>query len=167
MSRRCTSTIAHISLLLLLTTGCGSVQQGMVAGSTPTATPVTLTQLASSYRILANRLRVALCGFAAIAASKDPSTDILRGAAKNTADTSSSVTNRLAKLPWPGRMQADSQNLIMAVARVEADLRIAAERSTRASVIKHAQSALKLIKRIPQSSASLRKDLHIADESWC
>jgi hypothetical protein len=160
--------IASVAICLMAATGCGSVSVAMVPVSTPTATPaVTLPQLAAAYPTLAKRLDMVLCALATIAASGNSSTASLKSAARYAADTSNWVTNRLAQLPWPGRLQADSQVLIMAIARVEAELRLASNAKSRPAVMKHIHKAQQLIARIPLAATQLRRDLHVVSGGGC
>jgi hypothetical protein len=168
MSRRCTLMIASVAICLLGATGCGGAAAGFPQASTPSATAtVSLTQLRAAYESQVRQLDAALCQFAAVVGSSSSSTDALKRAASDTAAVSRLVTNRLAARPWPGRLQADSQVLIMAIAAVEAKLRLATLPTSRPAVMKHIQKAQQLIARIPLAGAQIRKDLQVASGSGC
>jgi hypothetical protein len=168
MSRRCTLTVSSLLMCVGLTAACGSLPAGTVRADHPTATAAdTLRELRASYEALAAQLDVALCRFTAVAGSSSASMPALKLAATDMANSSSSVTNHLALLPWPGKLQADSQTLIRAIAAVETELRLAATRTTASATMKHIQAARLLIARIPLAGSPLRTDLHAADKSAC
>jgi len=169
MSRRCTWTVASLLICLAATTGCGSpVPVGTGDRNTPTATAsAKLPELRASYQELASQLDVSLCRFTAVVGSSSASMQSLRLAATDMANSSSWVTNHLAALPWPGKLHADSQILIRAIAAVEGELRVAANRTTKTAVMKHIHKARQLVARIPLAGGQLRRDLHLADKSGC
>ena len=170
MSRRCTLTVPALLICLAVATGCGSAAPaaGTGGGNSPTATASeTLPALRAWYQVLAAQLDAALCRFAVVVGSSSASMQSLRLAATDMANSSSWVTNHLAKVPWPGKLQADSQVLIRAIASAEAELRLAATRTTKTAVTKHIHNALPLIARIPLAGSQLRTDLHVADKSRC
>jgi hypothetical protein len=168
MSRRCTLTLCFLLTCLVAATGCGSLPSGTGRADTPTAGPrETLPQLRVSYQGLAAQLDVSLCRFATVVGSSSASTQALRRAATDMANSSSWVTNHLAALHWPGRLHAESQNLIRSIAAVERELRVAGTRTTKTAVAKHVQKARQLISRIPPAGSQLRKDLQVADKTEC
>ena len=168
MSRRCTLTVSSLLVCIGVTAACGSVPSGTGRADQPTAAAAdTFGELRASYEKLAGQLDVALCRFAAVAGSDSASMQALKVAATDMANSSSSVTNHLALLPWRGKLQADSQRLIRAIAAVEAELRLAATRTTASATMKHIQAARLLIARIPLAGTQLRGDLHAADKIAC
>jgi hypothetical protein len=168
MSRRCTLTLCSLLICLTVTTGCGSLASGTGRADTPTAGATeTLPELRVSYQDLAAQLDVSLCRFAAVVGSSSASTQALRLAATDMANSSSWVTNHLAALHWPGNLHAESQILIRAIAAVERELRVAGARTTKTAVTKHVQEARQLISRIPPAGSQLRKDLQVAYKTEC
>jgi hypothetical protein len=167
MSRRRT-TVASLLICLVVTTGCGSMPPSIGDTNNPTATAREMfPELRTSYQDLAEQLDVSVCRFTSVVGSSAASTQALRLAAADLANSSSWVTNHLAALPWPGTLRADSQILIRAIAAVEAELRVAANRTTRNAVTRHIHKARQLIARIPVAGHQLRRDLHLTDKSGC
>jgi len=167
MSRRCTLTFSSL-LICLTVTGCGSLPSGTGRANEATATPIeALPELRASYQVLAAQLDASLCRFTAVAGSSSASTQALRHAAADMANSSNSFTNHLAVLPWPGNLQADTQILIRAIAAVESELRVAVTRTTETAVRKHVQAAQQLIARIPPAASPLRAHLHVAAKGGC
>lgn len=168
MSRRCTLTVSSLLICVGVTAACGSLPSGTQGQAHPTTTAAdTLLELRASYEALAAQLDVALCRFTAVVESSSASMQALQLAATDMANSSSSVTNHLALLPWRGKLQAHSQTLIRAIAAVETELRRAATRTTASATMKHIQAARVLIARIPLAGTQLRADIHAADKSAC
>ena len=168
MSWRCTLTIPLLLMGLVVTSGCGFRPAGAGEGNNPTPTAhEALPQLGASYQKLVALLDAGLCHFAAVAASTTTGTQQLKLAASTLAKVSNSVTNHLARLAWPTKLQADSQVLIRAIAAVEGELRAAASRTTAASVTRHVQTARQLIARISSAGSQLRTDLHLTEKTAC
>src|SRR4029077_4908277 len=129
MSRRCAWTVPSLLICLVVTAGCRSLPSATGRAGHPTASAMeTLPELRASYEALAGQLELAVCRFSAVAASSSASMQALRLAATDMANSSSSVTNHLALMPWPGKLQAESQILIRAIAAAEIELRLAATR---------------------------------------